>query len=78
MVFSNCFFPNIFSYLRREILAMKITCSSWKSSLLQMVTECKIRLRTIRNINGRMRTMYDAKNLQYKHGVAVYGRFIRC
>lgn len=76
-VFLNFFFRNLFSYLRREILAMKITCSSPRISLMQTVTKCKIRVRTIHNTNGRRCTMYDAKNLQYKH-VAVYGRFIRC
>jgi len=78
MFFSNCFFRSLFSYLRSEILPMKITCSSPRIILFQMVTKCKIRLRTIQNINGRRHTMYDAKNLQNKYGVAVYGRFIRC
>jgi hypothetical protein len=64
-------FCNLLTYLRREILATKITCSSHRIGLLQMFENVKIRMSTIGVINGKWRVTVEAKNPRYKHGVNV-------
>lgn len=52
-VFSQTVFCNLFSYLRREILATKTHMFKSSNQPLANVCELKIRLSTISIINGR-------------------------